>query len=144
MFFPGNLARDNFRSGAARSNIPSMSNENKTLKTAGEVSKLYESLGEEARRSLCDYIDFLTDRYEPVVVEIPEPDDIPRPENETVVGAIKRLKAKYHMIESMAVFSRASSLMTQHMMNGRDANEVIDEMEDIFEQAYRDLLSNNE
>ena len=44
------------------------------------------------------------------------------------------------MVESITVFSKASALMTQHMMNGRDANEVIDEMEVIFEQAYQELL----
>jgi hypothetical protein len=121
----------------------SQNKSNTPLKSASEISKLYESLNDEAKRSLCDYVDFLSDRYEPVIVEIPEPADIPRPESETVVGAIKRLKAKYHMIESMAVFSKASSLMTQHMMNGRDAEEVINEMEVIFEQAYNDLLEDS-
>jgi hypothetical protein len=57
-----------------------------------------------------------------------------------VVGAVKRLKGKYHMIESMSVFSEASSLMTDHMVKGRDAVEVIDEMEILFEKAYKKLL----
>ena len=50
------------------------------------------------------------------------------------------------MIESMAVFSEASSLMTDHMVKGRDVVEVIDEMEILFEDAYKKLVqeSNND
>ena len=59
---------------------------------------------------------------------------------ETVVGAVKRLKTKYHMVESMTVFSAASALMTDHMVKGRDLVEVIDEMELLFEDAYNKLL----
>ncbi len=44
------------------------------------------------------------------------------------------------MIESMAVFSEASALMTDHMVKGRDVIEVIDEMEILFDDAYKKLL----
>ena len=44
------------------------------------------------------------------------------------------------MIESMSVFSAASTLMTDHMVKGRDVIEVIDEMEILFEDAYKELL----
>ena len=57
-----------------------------------------------------------------------------------MVGAVKRLKIKYHMIESMTVFSRASELMTDHMVKGRDVVEVIDEMEVLFDDAYKKIL----
>ena len=69
----------------------------------------------------------------------PDGVDIPRPNDETVVGAIKRLKQTYPMIESMSVFSTASSLMTEHMVQGRDAVDVIDEMEQLFEAAFEEL-----
>ncbi len=63
-----------------------------------------------------------------------------------MVGAIKRLKATYQMIGSMSVFSEASALMTDHMVKGRDVVEVIDEMEVLFEDAYKKLEqeSNND
>ena len=111
------------------------------IKTSKALTELYESLDDERKQSLCDFADFLYARAEPVVKEVPPPEDIPRPEEETVVGAIKRLKSKYHMVESMSVFSRASSLMTDHMVSGRDVVEVIDEMEALFDEAYNNLLN---
>ena len=111
------------------------------IKTSKALTELYESLDDERKQSLCDFADFLYARAEPVVKEVPPPEPIPRPEQETVVGAIKRLKNKYHMVESMSVFSRASSLMTDHMVSGRDVVEVIDEMEQLFDEAYNNLLN---
>jgi hypothetical protein len=101
---------------------------------------LYESLDEERQQSLSDFADFLLAKSGPVLKEIPPPEDIPRPEKETVVGAVKRLKLKYHMVESMSVFSAASALMTDHMVKGRDAVEVVDEMEGLFHDAYTKLV----
>ena len=117
-----------------------MDNKPRSSKSAQELVALYETLDEQARQSLCDFAEYLAATTTPVVKDIPPPAEIPRPDDETVVGAIKRLKATYHMVESMSVFSKASSLMTQHMMNGRDAVEVIDEMEAIFEQAYMEMI----
>lgn len=113
---------------------------NRKVRTSQGLIDLYESMDDTCKQSLCDYAEFLSARSGPVVKEIPPPDDIPRPEVETVVGAVKRLKSKYHMIESMSVFSEASALMTDHMVKGRDVIEVIDEMEVLFERAYLKLL----
>jgi len=110
------------------------------IKTSKALTALYESLDDERKQSLCDFADFLYAKADPVVKEVPPPEPVPRPEEETVVGAIKRLKSKYHMVESMSVFSRASSLMTEHMVSGRDVVEVIDEMEALFDEAYNNLL----
>jgi hypothetical protein len=44
------------------------------------------------------------------------------------------------MIDSMEVFAVASNLMTEHMIKGRDAEEVINEIEKLFEDTYRKLL----
>jgi len=109
-------------------------------KSSQSLIDLYESMDEKRKLSLSDFADFLYAKAEPVVKEIPPPEDSPRPEVETVVGAVKRLKAKYHMVESMSVFSAASALMTDHMVKGRDVIEVIDEMEILFETAYKKLL----
>lgn len=112
-------------------------------KQSQELVELYESLDDERKASLCDFADFLLAKAGPISREVPAPDDIERPESETVVGAVKRLKLKYHMIDSMTVFSAASSLMTDHMVKGRDAVEVIDEMEILFEEAYNKLVDSN-
>jgi hypothetical protein len=114
------------------------------IKSSKELIDLYEAMDDERKLSLCDFADFLYAKAGPVVKEIPPPEDVPRPEQETVVGAVKRLKTKYHMVESMTVFSAASSLMTDHMVKGRDVVEVIDEMEVLFEEAYKNLLQDVE
>ncbi len=110
------------------------------IKSSDALIDLYEAMDDERKQSLCDFADFLYAKAEPVSKEVPEPEDVPRPQQETVVGAVKRLKVKYHMIESMSVFSAASALMTDHMVKGRDVIEVIDEMEILFGDAYDKLL----
>ena len=102
--------------------------------------EIFETLDAERQTSLFDFAEFLQSRGDLVVKEISEPVDIKRPDKETVVGAIKRLKETYPMIDSMSVFSSASELMTDHMVKGRDAIEVIDEMEKIFEEFYSKML----
>lgn len=110
------------------------------IKSSQDLIDLYEAMDDNRKKSLSDFADFLYGQAEPIAKEIQPPDDVPRPEQETVVGAIKRLKATYHMIESMLVFSEASSLMTDHMVKGRNVVEVIDEMEILFEDAYKKLV----
>lgn len=117
-----------------------MNNEKNKIKDSRALVELYDAMDDERKRSLCDFADYLYAQAEPVSKEVPPPDDVPRPEVETVVGAVKRLKTKYHMVESMTVFSAASALMTDHMVKGRDLVEVIDEMELLFEDAYNKLL----
>ena len=114
------------------------------IKSSKQLIDLYEAMDDERKLSLGDFADFLYAKAGPVVKEIPPPEEVPRPEQETVVGAVKRLKIKYHMVESMTVFSAASSLMTDHMVKGRDVVEVIDEMEILFEDAYKNLLQDVE
>jgi hypothetical protein len=119
-------------------------NKNKQSKDSQALIDLYQAMDEKRKLSLCDFADFLYAQADPVLQEVLPPEDISRPEKETVVGAIKRLKATFHMVESMEVFSDASALMTDHMVKGRDIVEVIDEMETLFEDAYQKLLQDKE
>ena len=111
---------------------------------AKNLLNIFETLDAERQSSLLLYAEFLQSKGGLVTKEVGDPEEIPRPESETVVGAIKRLKQTYPMVESMTVFSAASSLMTDHMVKGRDANEVIDEMEKLFDDYYRQLLQDIE
>lgn len=81
------------------------------------------------------FAEFLTQRAEPVR-EMPPPVDIPRPDQESVVKAIKRLAATYPMLDRAKMLNETSILMTQHVMQGRDAVEVIDELEILFRRHY--------
>jgi hypothetical protein len=75
----------------------------------------------------------------PVLVELPEPEAIPRPDDEKVVAAVKRLAKTYFMLDKTKMLGVTSELVTQHIVQGRDAVEVIDELERLFETHYREL-----
>jgi hypothetical protein len=70
-------------------------------------------------------------------VERPKPLDIPRPEKEAVVAALKRLTATYPMLDKSKLLTDTSGLVTQHIMQGRPHVEVIDELEVIFTRHYQ-------
>ena len=65
-----------------------------------------------------------------------EPERIPRPKEESVVGAIKRLSHSYFMLDRSAMLNDTSSLMGAHVLQGRPASEVIDELEALFARHY--------
>ena len=68
---------------------------------------------------------------------VPEPEPIPRPEGESVIKAMRRLTATYYMLDRGKLLNEASSLMAQHVMQGREADEVIDELETVFWSHYQ-------
>lgn len=67
---------------------------------------------------------------------IPQPQLTPRPPNERVVDALKRLSASYPMLEKKALLDQSSTLVAQHIMFGKPAKEVIDQIEKVFADAY--------
>lgn len=92
-------------------------------------------MSEAGQDSLIEYAEFLADRYP--VEELPStPLDIARPDKESVVAAIKRLSTTYAMLDKQALLHETSTFMMQHVMQGRDAVEVIDDMEVYFKQQY--------
>jgi hypothetical protein len=74
-----------------------------------------------------------------VAVEMPEPELGPRPQDEKVVAAIKRLSKAYYMLDKSKMLGVTSDLVTQHILQGREAMEVIDRLEQIFADHYRQL-----
>jgi hypothetical protein len=77
-------------------------------------------------------------------VETPEPEPIPRPADEKVVAAVKRLSRTYFMLDKKKMLGVTSDLVTQHVLQGRDAAEVIDELEDLFTQHYQQLKQDDQ
>ena len=67
---------------------------------------------------------------------IPQPEKIERPEQEKVVDALKRLSATYPMLDKKFLLDKASELVAQHVMFGKPAKDVIDQIEDMFAEAY--------
>lgn len=110
---------------------------------------LFAALDGQDQQSLLAFAEFLHSRapaqpQPTVAAPVPEPEPIPRPEQETVVAAIKRLSRSYHMLEKRDVLHQASALMAEHIMQGKDAVEVIDELEAVFERRYRKLTGKGE
>ena len=101
---------------------------------------MYRNLPDEVAQQLLDYAEFLSSRYSNEVNEIDVPNDIPRPEKESVVVAVKRLTATYPMVNKDKLLDQTASLVSQNMLQGRDAVAVIDELETIFSQHYEKLV----
>ncbi|MHB8348194.1 MAG: Crp/Fnr family transcriptional regulator [Acidiferrobacterales bacterium] len=110
---------------------------------------IVRSLPEQQARTLLEFAEFLDARNRQtagaggVLVpaeSAPVPADIPRPAQESVVKAIKRLAVTYPMLDRSKMLNETSSLMTQHVIQGRSSVEVIDELEVVFRSHYEKLL----
>lgn len=69
-----------------------------------------------------------------------QPLETSRPDKENVVNAIKRLRASYFMLNTDDLLNETSSLMAQFMIQGRAAEEVIDDLEKVFDDFYQKYL----
>lgn len=106
--------------------------------------KLFGQLSASDREQLLGFAEFLLYRAQtgPDSQESVSPDgaqtpvDIPRPESESVIAAIRRLTKTFPMLDKDPLLHETSALMTAHVMQGRPAVEVIDELEVIFRRHY--------
>lgn len=110
-----------------------------------QLIKLYDALSTQGRENLLAFAEFLVSRdLTPDETVIHEPKELPRPDEESVVGAIKRLSESYFMLDKSALFTETSTLMTSHIMHGRAAPDVIDELEELFVSHYERYVSDNQ
>jgi hypothetical protein len=105
----------------------------------------FRALDADAKRTLLAFADFLAARAggAPDVAAVPGPPPAPipepRPAAESVVAAIKRLRRTYPMLDGGTMLSETSALMSAHVLQGREAAAVIDELEALFARAYAAL-----
>lgn len=111
------------------------------------LTRIFRRLDPEARRTLLRFAEFL---HRESVGHAPEPGEdassgerglvepevIPRPVAETVVGAIKRLSLSYPMLDRHHMLDETSKLMAAHVLNGHPARDVIDDLEALFARHY--------
>ena len=76
------------------------------------------ALPDPAAQQLIDFAEFLQAKYQPITTELAEPQAIPRPDQESVVAAVKRLSATYPMLDKDKLLNETSALVMQHMMQG--------------------------
>ncbi len=115
-----------------------------------QLIKLYQSLTETDRQTLFSFAEFLQTKNnqqnlskdqqtieEEIIPTMPL--DLPRPEAESVVKAIRRLTKNYPMVDKESILHPISGFMTSHIIQGRPANEVIDDLEALFLKEYENL-----
>jgi hypothetical protein len=105
-----------------------------------QLLRLFRALTEQKQAGLLDYAAFLSVHVgletEPVAQS---PLSIERPQQESVVRAIKRLRETYPMLDRAKLIHETSALMSQHLLQGRSAVEVIDQLEVLFLRHYQSL-----
>lgn len=109
-----------------------------------ELLNLFRSLEDAQQITLLTFATFLISQQIPAAFqEVPKPQLLPRPEQESVVKALKRLKTSYPMLESDVLLHASSALMTEHIMQGRSASAVIDDLEQLFANMYQQFVIKN-
>lgn len=109
-------------------------------KAEKKLLTIFNDLDKDDCNSLLSYAEFLLEKAkkEGRFVEVSiEPMDIPRPSEERVVAAIKRLSATFPMLKKDSMFNETAALMTEHLIQGRATVEVIDELEILFQNRYK-------
>ncbi|MDD5241587.1 MAG: hypothetical protein PHG47_07695 [Sulfuricella sp.] len=103
-----------------------------------KLLRLFDALTAEQRDTVIAFVEFLVARNPAAsTTEMQEPSSILRPAEEPVVKAIKRLRETYPMLNPDKLLHETSGLMMKHVMNGKPAAEVIDELEALFAKHYQ-------
>jgi hypothetical protein len=107
---------------------------------------IYRQLGDVDRGTLLAFAEFLLQRNRfaapaaaPAKAPLPAPETLPRPAQESVVAALKRLAKTYPMLDKTEMLGATSDLVARHILQGTAATEVIDRLEEIFATRYRQL-----
>jgi hypothetical protein len=116
-------------------------------KAERRLLRVFNALEGADRETLLAFADFLLQRRTGALAHQAhpggprEPTPISRPVEETVVAAIKRLSKTYAMLDRGPMLNETSSLMSAHVLQGRPAADVIDDLESLFERHYRDYCA---
>jgi hypothetical protein len=105
---------------------------------------LFERLEPEQQERLIAFAEFLAEGATDANSAAREPVALPRPAGETVTMAIRRLVRTYPMLDRRKLMVEASGFMAQHALQGRPADEVIDELEALFARHYERHKSKGE
>jgi hypothetical protein len=113
------------------------------MKEEKRLLELFRELPVEQRETVLAFLEFLSGRNpKDVKVEDELPKPIPRPAEESVVKALKRLRETYFMLDPSKLLHESSGHMQQHVMQGKPAVAVIAEFEILFARHYEQYKSN--
>jgi hypothetical protein len=109
------------------------------LEAQRRLESIFTQLPPQHRETILSFAEFLFAQTTP---ESPaKPQIKPRPPNESVISAIKRLSQSYPMLDKAKMLDETSNLMTEHILKGRDSVEIIDELEAIFLRHYKEKIT---
>jgi len=101
------------------------------------ISDLASALPDEALQSLHEFAEFLAEKYPAQIQADLEYVPLPRPKNESVIAAIKRLSKSYPMVDSTSLFDQTSAVMSAHILQDVSKQDSIDKLEAIFREKYQ-------
>jgi hypothetical protein len=115
-------------------------------KTEKYLLQLFGQLAASEQASLLAFAEFLSSRRSSPAVEprrsppeVPEPEQIERPQEESIISALKRLAKTYPMLDKQEMLKATSGLVATGIMDGGDPAGLIDELERIFREHYEQL-----
>jgi hypothetical protein len=97
------------------------------------IVALLERLDEAGRRTLVEYAEFLASRADP---ELPPRLPVARPAAESVLQAVRRLNRSYPGLRRASLVQPVGELLSQHLVDARAAEEIIDELEALYARAH--------
>lgn len=114
-----------------------------------KLQEILHGLSEGDKKSLLDYAEFLSQRN--CSTDHPEHGNaaelltaVPLKQgtyqNETVIDAVKRLSKNYFMLDKDVLLHKTSALMTAHILQGREAEAVIADLEALFKNEYKNII----
>ena len=102
-----------------------------------KLLEIFERLASEQQDKLIEFAEFLAvDEAGGAESIAGEPRIVPRPAQETVTMAIRRLVTTYPMLDRRRLMAEASQFLAEHALHGRAAHEVIDELEIVFARHF--------
>ncbi len=115
-------------------------------KTETKLLNFFSDLDKNDQSSVLSFAEFLLNKakQEGRLIVVDQPVDIVRPEEERVVAAIKRLSATFPMLKKNSMLNETAALMSEHILKGRAAKDVIDELESLFKARYKEFCLQRE
>jgi len=115
-------------------------------KHESKLLNIFSDLDNNDQNSILSFAEFLLEKAKQGgrLIVVDKPVEIPRPEEERVVAAIKRLSATFPMLQKSSMLNETAALMSEHILKGRDAVEVIDKLEIQFQVRYDEFCRQRE
>ncbi len=105
-----------------------------------QLHAIFKQLSSADQHAVLAFAEFLQTRQISTPTVVPIACILPRPPEESVIAAIKRLSKSYPMLEKTELFNEVSSLMTEHLLQGQDKKQIIDKLEAVFLRHYEDFM----